>query len=215
MTRQNRRRRGRRDFLRHSLFGAAGLVTTYGLAGCGPRESAAALLPPPSPADGEGEPDNISSRAVLPAWGVAGAPLAVSGRVFAPDGRTPAGGVTIYVYHTDARGLYSESDGDGREPRPRIKGWVRADSEGRYEFQTTRPGSYPRGRNPAHIHAKAYGAGYPEQWLDEYWFEDDPLVTAEMRAPFKDLGPFSPILKISRDAGGVIRCARDIRLEKA
>ena len=211
--RQNRRLDGRRGFLRHGLFGAAGLATLYGLAGCGSRESSAALLPP-SPAAGEGEPKNIPSRAVLSTWGEAGAPLVVSGRVFAADGVTPIEGVTLYVYHTDARGYYSELDGNGQEPRPRIKGWVRTDREGRYEFQTTRPAPYPRGRNPAHIHAKAYGAGYPEQWIHEYWFEDDPLVTAEMRAPFKDLGSFSPVLKVTRDAAGLIRCVRDIRLEK-
>ncbi|HEV3468156.1 MAG TPA: hypothetical protein VG148_02470 [Pyrinomonadaceae bacterium] len=207
--RQNRTRPGRRDFLRHSLFGAAGLAALYGLAGCGSRGSSAALGPP---AEAEGEPKDISSRAVLSAWGEAGAPLVVSGRVFAPDGRTPVEGVTLYVYHTDARGLYSESDGNGQEPQPRIKGWVRTDREGRYEFQTTRPGPYPRRRDPAHIHAKAYGAGYAERWLDDYWFDDDPLVTADMRAPYKDSGSFSPILKSAPSADGVIRCTRDLRL---
>lgn len=209
---QNRRRPGRRDFLRHGLFGAAGLAALYGLAGCGSRESSAALL---APAGAEGEPKNIPSRAVLSAWGEAGAPLSVSGRVFAADGGAPVEGLTLYVYHTDARGLYSEQDGSGQEPQPRIKGWVRTDREGRYEFQTTRPGAYPSRRNPAHIHVKAYGAGHPEQWLPDFLFEDDPLVTAETRARYRDLGPFSPIMLVTRDADGRLRCARDIRLEKA
>lgn len=209
---QNRRVRGRRDFLRHGLFGAAGLATLYGLAGCGSRESSAAL-PPPPPA--EGEPKNIPSRAVLSAWGEAGAPLSVSGRVFAADGRTPVEGLTLYVYHTDARGHYSELDGNGQEPQPRIKGWVRTDGEGRYEFRTTRPGAYPSRRNPAHIHVKAYGAGRAEQWLQDFLFDDDPLVNAETRARYQDAGPFSPVMKVTRDADGRLRCARDIRLEKA
>lgn len=210
MTQRNQRRLGRRGFLRHGLFGAAGLTALYGLAGCGSRQSSAALLPAAAPA--AGEPKEISSITALPAWGEAGVPLVVSGRVFAADGRTPVEGLTLYVYHTDARGLYSEQDGNGREPQPRIKGWVRTDREGRYEFRTTRPGSYPRGRIPAHIHAKASGAGYAERWVAEYWFEDDPFVTAEMRAPFKDLGPFSPVMKITRAPDGGMRCVRDLRL---
>jgi protocatechuate 3,4-dioxygenase beta subunit len=209
MAQTNQGRHGRRDFLLRGLSGAVGFAALYGLAGCGPRQGSAAR--PPAPA--EGEPKEISSRAVLSAWGEPGPPLVVSGRVFAADGRTPVEGVTLYVYHTDARGLYSELDGNGQEPQPRIKGWVRTDREGRYEFQTTRPGSYPRGRNPAHIHAKASGAGYAERWLDDYLFEDDPFVTADVRARYKDLGDFSPVMKVTRGPDGVIRCARDIRLQ--
>jgi protocatechuate 3,4-dioxygenase, beta subunit len=212
MKQQKRRRIGRRSFLRHGLFGALGGAALYGLAGCGSPQSSAARVP--TPAASEGGPEGVASRALLSTWGEAGVPLVVSGRVFAADGRTPVEGVTLYVYHTDARGLYSELDGNGQEPQPRIKGWVRSDREGRYEFQTTRPGAYPGRRNPAHIHAKASGAGYTERWLEEYWFEDDTLVTAEMRARHEDLGTFSPVMKITRDAGGVVRCVRDIRLGK-
>lgn len=210
MTRQDHRRNGRRDFLRHGLYGAAGLAALYGLAGCGTGGSSAALLPPP--AVGEGEPKGISSLAVLSEWGEAGAPLVVSGRAFAANGRTPVEGLTLYVYHTDARGHYSELDGNGQPPQPRIRGWVRTDREGRYEFRTTRPGPYPRGRTPAHIHAKVYGAGYAERWIEEYWFEDDPFVPDEARARYRDSGAFSPIMKVTRDADGRLRCARDIRL---
>jgi protocatechuate 3,4-dioxygenase, beta subunit len=203
---------GRRRFLRHGLRGAAGLAAFYGLTGCVSDRSSAALMPPPTPADGE--PEGVSARAVLSKWGEAGVPLVVSGRVFAADGRTPVEGVTLYVYHTDARGHYSELDGNGQEPQPRIKGWVRTDREGRYEFQTTRPGGYPRRRDPAHIHVKAYGAGYAERWLPDFLFDDDPRLTEENRARYGNLGSFSPVMKLTTDADGVVRCTRDIRLEK-
>jgi hypothetical protein len=44
------------------------------------------------------------------------------------DGVTPAAGVILYAYHTDAAGLY------GRTPNadPRIQGWVRTDKAGRF-----------------------------------------------------------------------------------
>jgi protocatechuate 3,4-dioxygenase, beta subunit len=204
----NRSLLGRRKFLRHSLRGAAGLSFLYAAAGC--RRSTAALLPPPDKASEE--PGGLAPVAALSAWGEAGAPLVVRGRIYAADGKTPAEGVTLHVYHTDARGLYSEHDGNGQEPQPRIKGSVRTGRDGAYEFRTTRPGAYPGRRNPQHIHAKVYGPEYPERWIDEYWFDDDPLVTASARERFKDHGPFSPILKLTRDRDGVFRAVRDIRL---
>jgi protocatechuate 3,4-dioxygenase beta subunit len=159
------------------------------------------------------EPSGITSVATLSTWGEAGAPLVVRGRVFAADGKTPVEGLTLYVYHTDARGLYSDRDGNGGPPDPRIKGYVRTDREGAYEFRTTRPASYPGGRIQQHIHAKLSGPKLPEQWVDEYWFDDDPFVTDSMREKFKDHGPFSPILKLTRDRDGVFRATRDIRIK--
>lgn len=197
---------GRRRFLRHGLYGAAGLSVLYTSAGCG--RSAAALLPPTIE-----EPSGLAPVTTLSTWGEAGAPLVVRGHLLAADGRTPIEGATLYVYHTDARGLYSERDGTGGPPQPRIKGSVRTAKAGFYEFRTSRPGSYPGSRIPQHIHAKVSGAGFAEQWIDEYWFDDDPFVTTSMREKFIDHGRFTPILKLTRDRDGVFRAVRDIRLK--
>lgn len=156
----------------------------------------------------------LSWKAVLTQAGEPGEPMVVSGRIFAADGRTPAAGVTLHVYHTDARGLYSERDGRGGPPDPRIKGSMKTDGDGRYEFRSVRPASYPGTRNPQHIHAKVFGAGHAERWIPEYWFDDDPLVTADMRARYDGLGAFSPIVTPGRGADGLFAFARDIRLEK-
>ena len=197
---------GRRSFLRRGLYGAGALSFLYSSAGC--DRSAAALLPPPAETG-----EAVASVAKLSTWGEAGAPLVVRGRVYAADGKTPAAGLTLYVYHTDARGLYSDKDGQGGPPEPRIKGYVRTDKQGAYEFHTTRPGSYPGTRITQHIHAKLSGPDLPEQWIDEYWFDDDPFLNASMREKFKDHGAFSPILKMTRGGDGVFRAERDIRLK--
>jgi len=154
-------------------------------------------------------------RTMLVSGAEPGTPLVVSGRGFAADGRTPVAGITLYVYHTDARGLYSEKDGQGGPPDPRLKGSMKTDGDGRYEFRTIRPASYPGTRNPQHIHAKLYGAGYAERGIPEYWFNDDPLITDELRARYTGLGTFSPVVNVKRGADGVYACVRDIRLEKA
>jgi protocatechuate 3,4-dioxygenase beta subunit len=169
---------------------------------------------PAGPTTDEKGPAELSWKTVLTTAGEPGVPMVVSGRIFAADGRTPAAGVTLHVYHTDARGLYSERDGRGGPPDPRIKGSMKTDREGRYEFRSIRPASYPGTRNPQHIHAKVFGAGYAERWIPEYWFDDDPLVTDAMRGRFAGLGAFSPIVTPKRGADGLFAFVRDIRLEK-
>lgn len=118
--------------------------------------------------------------------GETGGRLRVEGRVFAPDGTTPAAGVTVYAYQTDATGTYAAS---GRPPR--LRAWMRTDSDGRFAYDTIRPGSYPGGRNPAHVHHQLWGAGWPAQWGNDLLFDDDPLVSEEEKRRSEALGPFA------------------------
>jgi protocatechuate 3,4-dioxygenase, beta subunit len=200
----------RRLFLRGAgaaLFGLPAL--SLSAVGCGRSPRTLASSTPT-----EKESAELSWKTLIPPAGEPGTPLVVSGRIFAPDGKTPAGGITLHVYHTDARGLYSDKDGKGGPPDPRLKGSMKTDRDGRYEFRTIRPASYPGTANPQHIHAKVFGAGYAERWIPEYWFDDDPLITAELRARHAGLGTFSPIMSAKRGDGGLFACVRDIRLKK-
>ena len=154
-----------------------------------------------------------------PSWNVKivpdnepGEPLIVSGTIYSPDGKQPLEGITLYVYQTDATGRYTTSGGDNRGTR--IHGVMRTNAAGRYEFRTIKPGSYPNSRNPAHIHAYVSGPGYPEYWIDEYLFADDPFVTDEARQKASSLGTFSPVLTLTRGSDGILRAVRDIRIER-
>ncbi|MET0647910.1 MAG: protocatechuate 3,4-dioxygenase [Pyrinomonadaceae bacterium] len=200
----------RRLFLRGAGAALVGLpVLSLSAAGCAksPRALAGSTRD-------EKETAELSWRTVLTNAGEPGEPLVVSGRIFAADGKTPISGITLYVYHTDARGLYSEKDGQGGPPDPRIKGSMKTDKDGRYEFRTIRPASYPGTSNPQHIHAKVFGAGYTERTIPEYWFDDDPLITTATSARYAHLGTFSPVVSAKRGGDGVFACVRDIRLEK-
>lgn len=202
----------RRNFLGRSLAALGGIsVLNLGAgmaAGCGTKGNALT-----SAAPAKFEQEKLSWQTVLVSKDEPGEPLLVAGRIFGPDGKTPAAGLTFYVYHTDNRGLYSEEDGNGREPNPRLKGWMRTDAEGRYEFRTIKPTPYPGTTNRRHIHAKVSGAGRAEQWVDTFMFADDPLVTPEARAQFAGYGKFTPIMASQRGGDGLIRCVRDIRLK--
>lgn len=139
-----------------------------------------------------------------------GTRLIVSGRVFDHTGTRGVPGVTLYAYHTDAKGDY----GAIIPGQSRLKGTVVTDSEGRFEWRTIRPMPYPGGGNPAHIHIKATGGGYREQWVDELWFSDDPYLTAQQKKESTAKGMFNPIVTTKRDERGVLHATFNIRLSQ-
>jgi protocatechuate 3,4-dioxygenase beta subunit len=136
--------------------------------------------------------------------------MEISGTVYQKDGRTAAAGVVLFVYHTDATGHYDPQD----DPfAPRIRGWMRTDSEGNYRFRTIRPSPYPNHSEPAHIHVHVWSDTMPEHFLPEYWFAGDPLLKPADLARFANLGTFSPIVTLTRGPDGVWHGRRNIRLD--
>ena len=198
----------RRTFLRNaSIFAIAVPVLdlgTLGLFGCNQARSL-------SRSDSPDKLANVSWKTTIVADGEPGEPLIVSGTIYDPAGRTPLEGINLFVYQTDATGRYSTSGGDNRNTR--IHGLMRTNADGKYEFRTIKPGSYPASRNPAHIHAYVSGPGYPEYWIDEFHFDDDPFVTNDMRGK-AGKGNFSSILTLTRGVDGVWRGVRDIVIER-
>ena len=155
-------------------------------------------------------PAAILSRATIVPASEPGERLVMSGTVYDTDGVTPAPGITIFVYHTDAKGHYNSPD-DALNPR--LYGWVRTDKDGRYEFRTIRPAPYPQVTTPAHVHVHVYGPGRPEWFIPEYFFEGDALIPARDRDLPVRMGSFSPVVRLSRDGDGAWQGRRDIRLD--
>lgn len=119
--------------------------------------------------------------------GEPGVPLRISGRVFRPDGQTPAVGVIVYAYQTDKNGVYNKPG----EMTPRLRAWVKTDADGRFELESIRPGQYPGGRVPAHIHFQCWGTEVPAQATEELRFADDPLVEADEKRRSAAQGRFA------------------------
>jgi protocatechuate 3,4-dioxygenase beta subunit len=157
-------------------------------------------------------PDKLSWNTVIPPSGERGEALVISGKIYKPDGITPAAGVVLFVYHTDVTGYYNEHDDASH---PRLKGWMKTDADGRYEFRTIRPGAYPHRTTPAHIHAHVYGPGYSERSIEDYWFEDDPRINSQERAHASEQGSHPVIVSLKRGSDGVWRGVRDIKLVAA
>ena len=197
---------GRRSFLKHaSLFAIALPALEFGT-GCNQARSLAGTVPE--------QMANAPWKATIVATDEPGEPLIVSGTIYAPDGRTPLEGINLFVYQTDKTGVYSTSGGGGDNRGTRIHGLLRSNKEGRYEFRTIKPGSYPNNHIAAHIHAYVSGPDYPEYWIDEYLFDGDPFITAAERQKSAGKGTFSSILTLQRGTDGVLKAVRDIKVER-
>jgi protocatechuate 3,4-dioxygenase beta subunit len=133
-----------------------------------------------------------------------GAPFVLHGTVVDPAGKA-ASGVEILAYQTDNSGIYAAP---GAADPWRLKGWAVTDAQGRFEFRTIRPGPYPGGQIPAHIHLLISTSCCGRQ-IAEVMFEDDPIATPAFRERTRDV----MFGKVTRDAGGVQEVSYTIRLK--
>lgn len=122
-------------------------------------------------------PDAPSTGRLTPV-GEPGPPLSVNGVVVDPDGK-PVTGASLYAFQTDAEGYYGvKPASDNRNPRLKIL--LRTDAQGRWSFETIRPGSYPGSRVPGHIHFEVSASGFSTN-VFEIVFAGDPFITDAMR----------------------------------
>jgi len=136
--------------------------------------------------------------------------LIVAGRVFGPDGVTPLAGASVYVYHTDVKGYYSPAN-DNRNPR--LRGYLRTDARGRYEFSTIKPGPYPNNRIPAHIHYVVTAAGFSER-IFEIVFEGDSNIDDKVRKEAASEWSGFSLRRLEKDNQGGWHCTQDIKLRR-
>ena len=161
-----------------------------------------AARPAPYPCEGcevvrRPSPDTLGWRLAMASDDEPGARLVLDGRVLQADGRTPAPGVVLYLHQTDATGVYRRDDGGALA----LQGWLKTDADGRYRIETVRPGPYPSGTMPAHVHVYVGEPGRAPYYLNDVVFADDPLVTEAYRATLLD-GPDPGVVSLTRTASG-------------
>ncbi len=159
--------------------------------------------------------DNLGWSTVVPPAAEPGDKLILTGTVLKPDGRTPAAGVVVYAYHTNARGIYPTRGGERGWDRRHgyLRGWIKTNERGEYRFESIRPGGYPGRTDPAHVHITVKELGRQEYWIDEVVFEDDPRVDTRYRQRQQNRGG-NGIIPLTRDANGAWQGRRDIVLER-
>ena len=154
----------------------------------------------------------LTQTDTLPKFSISEPKLKLTGTVFRNDGKTPADNVIIYIYQTNREGIY-ERKGDEKGWARRhghIRGWAKTGKDGQYTFYTFQPGAYPNRRIPAHIHITVKEPGKNEYYLDDFVFDDDPLLTQSERERMRKRGGSGISIPIMRD--GILTIERDLIL---
>jgi protocatechuate 3,4-dioxygenase beta subunit len=141
-----------------------------------------------------------------------GTRLLLTGTIFYKDG-TPAKDIILYVYHTDQKGVYPTKGNETGWARRHgfLRGWVKTGADGTYNFYTLKPAHYPGGGNPAHIHATIKEPGYTPYYIDEILFDNDPVLTKNIRDELPERGG-SGVVKAETNKDGLLIVRRDIIL---
>jgi len=151
-------------------------------------------------------PKDVSWSTVIAAKDEPGQPMRISGRVQKTDG-APAQGVILYVYHTNAKGIYGkkgDETGNGKR-HGYLRGWMKTNARGEYEFTTIKPEPYPNGRAAAHVHVTVLEPGKAEYWIDSFLFQGDPLLSEQEKKQ-------SGIVRLAKNREGMLIGTRDIVL---
>jgi len=148
----------------------------------------------------------------LPDYHELGPRMVISGKIYQADGKTPAVGVILYIYHTDQTGHYTPNAYQTGSVRRHgyIRGWMKTNGQGEYKFYTLKPAAYPGHQIPAHIHPIIKEPKMNEYYIDEFLFNDDPFLTSEERNKQEGRGG-SGIISLENQ-GGILVGHRDIYL---
>lgn len=156
--------------------------------------------------------EQLNEVDTLPDFNEPGPKIEISGMIYQRDGKTPAKGVILYVYHTNQKGIYPKkgNENDWAKRHGYLRGWIKTNEKGEYRFYTLVPASYPGSTNPKHIHPVIKEPGKSEYWIDEFVFDDDPLLPVAERTKSKPVGGVGVLKTSMKD--GMLRATRNIIL---
>jgi catechol 1,2-dioxygenase len=132
--------------------------------------------------------------------------IVISGTIYANDCVTPLPGVLVEVWHADTQGQYD------RTPPYILRGKMRTNASGQYEFASIKPGVYQIGEStqPAHIHYQIIVPNYGP-FDTRLLFKGDPYLSDAMAH-----SPLAiPLTPGKSAAGPVLRGVFDIILPVA
>ncbi len=156
--------------------------------------------------------EQLNEVDTFPNFNDAGPKVEISGIIFKADGKTPAPGVILYIYHTDQKGIYATKGNEKGWAKRHgyLRGWIKTNDKGEYKIYTLVPASYPNSNNPKHIHPIIKEPGFTEYWIDEFVFDDDPLLPKNERNRTNPVGGGGVLKTEIKD--GMLRATRNIIL---
>lgn len=137
--------------------------------------------------------------------------LKITGTIYESDGVTPAKNVLLFIHQTDENGNF-ELKRENKKRYVHHRGWVKTDADGRYTFYTFVPGSYIYGNELKQILPIIKEPGKPEQKIETFVFDDDPLLKDSCRERIEQTNP-NRILHLDKKEGLFV-AKRDIILGK-
>jgi protocatechuate 3,4-dioxygenase beta subunit len=162
-----------------------------------------------APTSLEWDEGTLSARTRIAPINEPGEAFSFTGRVLSADRAEPVAGVVVMAYHTDRTGTYPM----GGEPRRiTMRAWTRTGADGRYTFDTIKPGIYPSRIDAAHIHMTVVEPGRRPYYIDNIVFEGEFGVTPEYRSK-QELRGGAGIVRLRKE-NGILHATRDIRLER-
>lgn len=196
----------RKTFMDRRTFVGTGAAALAALAL--PRPLKAQACPLPTTADRYGYGPyylgNAPTRARIAAPGEPGERLSLSGRVVDCGG--PLAGVILEAWQATAAGCYVhplDSACPERADPSETRLWAQAvsDAEGRFAFDTIKPGAYLNGSKyrPSHIHFRIRtpaSSGSPVDLVTQLYFQGDPHIAGDFGAD--DPGAASRTIALSR-----------------
>lgn len=157
-------------------------------------------------------PEQMNAVDTSIGWNQQGQQMKIEGTVYKKDGKTPAAGIIIYYYQTNAGGVYAKT-ADETTRHGSIRGWMRTGTDGKYTIYTIKPGSYPGSTIPAHIHFIIKEANINEYYIDDINLNDDPFLTETERGRLRQYAG-SGIITLTKNSEGLLYGRRDIILGK-
>jgi len=135
----------------------------------------------------------VAGKTIMVTASEPGRRITVKGEIKKQDG-IAIGDALVYVYQTSDKGWYSDTaahvlqnEGDMRHAR--LFGYLKTDSDGKFEFETIQPRGYPNSDLPAHIHIAVWKNGNIINGIPgELLFDEDPRLTTDRRRRSIDAG---------------------------
>jgi protocatechuate 3,4-dioxygenase, beta subunit len=95
-------------------------------------------------------PARLTSTVSLAPANEPGERMVITGTIVRRDGKTPAKNVLLYVYHTNAKGVYPKrgNESGNAQRHGYLRGWLRTDAQGRYRIESIRPVPIPAAAIP-------------------------------------------------------------------